>query len=343
MYVLKIKSFELNKNITPVLYAFLVYILSFAISKLFNTGIHESFKAFYRCLIDSFVFYWFYAFVFKDSKKNDLLKKGFLLATLVTISYGFLQFFHLDFFNRQENIERISGFHKNTYSFAGQLIVFYFFIYHEFKKNISKLFIPLSLTFFCILNSSERAVIFGVVIGTILYLVLEKVKMENLIKISLALISPFLITIFFRNYVARRLKTTFSKNGAIRKNVRFKLWKSALIVWKKNIIFGSGKFPMFIYKAGAKIQYLTHAHNTYLQILVSNGLFGLIGFLYLFSTIIKTLIFKLGKNSYSACLLCMIVSFAFEGLFEFFWGDSEVRYLLLSFTGFAFGNLLDKE
>lgn len=344
LLLLKQKKIDFNTDLSLIIKAFLIYIFAFTVSKFINSGCNESCKVLLKTFQDLFIFLWAYLFVLKNDKNNKLFKCGLFLAIFITIGYGISQFFHMDIFHRQQNINRISGFHKNTYSYAGQLIVFFFFLLLEAKKNTNKLLkiTLLGLTFFCILNSSERAVILGVLVGIVVYFFLTNTKKEDLAKIIFVISLPLLVTKIFHSYVLKRINNTFTSSRGIRGNIRFKIWKSAIAVWKKNLLFGAGKFPVFIYKpaAGFKIQYLTHAHNIYLQILVANGLLGLVAFLNLFYTFIIVLLRHMKESRFALCLLLIIVAFSIEGIFEFFYGDSEVRYLLLFFSGYTFGNLI---
>lgn len=343
LFLLKQKEVDYSPDLSFIIKAFLIYIFAFTISKLINSGCNEACKALIKTFQDLFIFLWAYVFISRKENRK-IFGYGLFLAIFITVGYGILQFFHLDFFYRQENINRISGFHRNTYSYAGQLIVFFFFLLLECKKNTNKIFKTalLSLTFFCILNSSERAVILGVLIAIVFYLFFTNTKKEDFTKIVFVLSLPFLITTIFHDYVLKRINNAFSSSKGVKRNIRFKIWKSAIAVWKKNILFGVGKFPVFIYKptGGFKIQYLTHAHNVYLQILVANGLLGLLAFLNLFYTFIRILLKHVRQSNVALCLLLIIIAFSVEGFFEFFYGDSEVRYLLIYFSGYTFGNLI---
>ena len=110
-------------------------------------------------------------------------------------------------------------------------------------------------------------------------------------------------------------------------------------MWKKNILFGVGKFPEVYHQIPGKSSYkvLTHAHNVYLQILVTNGLMGLFAYLTLIFAILNDMFSNLKTNKYACALVAVVFAFMAEGCFEFFWGDSEVRYLFLYFAGFVSG------
>ena len=132
----------------------------------------------------------------------------------------------------------------------------------------------------------------------------------------------------------------------LKTNPRLKIWGIAFSIWKRNILVGAGKFPVvYLCKEVSnnfKMQVLTHAHNVYLQVLVTNGIVGLLGFLNLFLAFFKELLNNVThkKNKYYACLFAVFTAYFIEGFFECFWSDSEVRYLLLYFLGFTYSSVL---
>jgi len=339
------RKFEVPDEVRPIIYAFLIYIFSFFITKLVNSGFDESSKVLSRTAQDLLLFLWVFFFLHKDDKRKQYIGKSLILAGSISVIYGLFQFFHLDFFHRQENLERISGFHKNAYSYAGQLIIFFFYFLYITKKTKNiflKILIP-GLTFFCILNTSERAVVLGVVIGLLVYLILINDKKGEITRSAIFTSIPFAISLFFHKYFLKRINNTIS-GGRGEKNARFKLWKVALALWKKNILFGVGKFPVYIHKPiGGAVQHLTHAHNIYLQMLVTNGLIGLLAYLNLLFSFLLIALRNLKNKTASVILISIIISFLVEGIFEFFWGDSEVRYLIIYFFGFLISVLVDSD
>ena len=272
-----------------------------------------------------------------------MIHAAILISAFISVFYGFLQFFHFDFFHRQISVDRLSGLHKNPYTYAGQLIIFFFFLLNEWYRKERKLFRLLfsALCFFCILNTSERAVIFGIVAGLVLYLIFQKIKNKDLVSCLFFFLTPVLFTMMFHKKVFKRIKNVVSPTHT--PNIRFKLWGIALSIWKRNVLFGSGRFPVVSYQVAGSypIEYLKHAHNVYLQILVTNGLAGFLGFVNLFWAILKTAFYSLKSNKYASSLISVLLTFAIEGIFEYFWGDSEVRYFLLYFVGFVLGDSLE--
>lgn len=342
LFILKQKSKQVESsflNFSQIHIAFLIYIFAFTLTKVINSGFQSGINVFFRFCQDYFVFLWILIFVANSSKNQKIIKYAILTASLISVFYGIMQLLHLDIFHRQVDIARLSGFHKNPYSYGGQLIVFFFFLL-TFCRNVTYR-IPgiliLVLAFTCLLNTSERAVIFGVIAGVVLYYALQEVKKNELPKLLFIFLIPALVTYFVNEKVIKRIKRVIVPQQGMKPNIRLRLWEIAFSIWKRHLLFGAGAFPKVYH--GLKV--LTHAHNTYLQILVVNGIVGLLAFLNLFFSISKVLIRDLKSNSYACCLLSIFLAFFIEGIFEYFWGDSEVRYTLLYFMGFVVGLSLD--
>ena len=342
LFILKQKSKQVELSFLgfrQIHTAFLAYIFAFTLTKVINSGFQDGINICLRFCQDYFVFIWVLLFIANSSKNQKIVKYAILVASLISVFYGVMQLLHLDLFHRQVDIARLSGFHKNPYSYGGQLIVLFFFLLTFFRSFTNKVLevLILGLTFTCLLNTSERAVIFGVIAGVVLYYTLPKVKNLELSKLLVVFLLPALITYFINEKVIKRIKRAVVPQQGMKPNIRFRLWGIAFTIWKRNLLFGMGAFPKVYH--GLKV--LTHAHNTYLQILVVNGIVGLLAFVNLFFSISKVLIRDLKNNSYASCLLSIFLAFFIEGIFEYFWGDSEVRYTLLYFMGFVVGLSLD--
>lgn len=344
-YLTQILSFPLN-------IPFLIYIISFSVTKLINSGFGEFINTMLRCSQDYFIVIWVMLYVLKQAGKKNLIKEAIYISAYLSIAYGLFQLFHLDFFHRQESLNRLSGFHKNPYSYGGQLIVFFFLFFNDlftFKRDSfikrSLRFLIVLISFICILNTTERAVILGVLVGICVYLLLRNKALgdKDSLKIGAWILVPILLVLCLNKKVLIRIKRTLFPPKGVESLIRLKLWGLALSLWKENVLFGLGKFPSIRYQPGdaLSVQYLTHAHNVYLQILVANGLIGFLAFVNLFFSILKFLFKNLKENSYVISLIVIIIALLIEGFFEYFWGDSEVRYLMLYFTAFVFGLLME--
>jgi len=335
------KSLQLF-NFNSVDIAFLIYILLFTLTKIVNSGIEEGLNTFFRSCQDYFIFIWIRFFISSQEDNENKVFKVLYLATIISMTYGLLQFFHLDIFHRQSDIHRLSGFHKNPYTYGGQLIILFFFLINDFRTRNKLISLVLSaLCFFCILNTSERAVLLGVVIGSVFYYFINKSNKKQLNYVFALVSVPIVLTAIFNRKAVNRIKNIIFPSEAVKTNIRLKLWGIAIAVWKKNILFGAGKFPTVYHQSGNGFSFkiLKHAHNVYLQLLVTNGLLGLMAYLGLLFSIIQKLYLSLSRNKYASCSIAVILAFMIEGCFEYFWGDSEVRYLLIYFIGFVFGIL----
>ena len=344
LYLSGRKKLNLDNEVFQTLNsAFMLYIFVFTFTKFVNSGLSEGINALFRYCQDYFVFAWVMFYVLKKDQNTNHIKNAILVAGIISVIYGLLQFFHLDIFDRQAIHHRISGFHKNPYSYAGQLIIFVFFFLSLLSESKNKLFylLLLTCTIFCVLNSSERAVIFGIAIAIVIYFCLKKVSTKNIFLISGLTLISLILTAIFNHTVLNRIRNVFFPGKNIKPNSRLKLWGIAIALWKKNMLFGAGTFPKIYHETSDLFTFKiwTHAHNVYLQILVTNGILGLISYLYLFYSFIRVLLWNLSKSKYSSCLISIIIAFFIEGIFEYFWGDSEVKYLLLYFSGFVFGYL----
>lgn len=338
--------------------AFLLYILAYGVTKMVNSGLYQGLDKLFSCFTDYFVFIWLAVFI-NDSNKQKL-RIALFFSGILAVGYGLMQAIGLDLFHRQVNPLRLSGFHKNAYTYGGQLIIFFFLFlgvwYQTWKKLFRErkdilrsiiYFCGLIATFFCILNTSERAVIFGVIIGLFVFFLINvliyKFKLEDISPFVVLFCFPLIVTSIFNKTVIKRIKRVFfPKKGKRGKklNPRFRLWDIAIISWKKNLLFGSGEYPIVYNKVSEHmhVQVLTHAHSLYLQILVIHGLIGILAFINLMGAIFVKLFQSIKSNQFSLSLIAALVAFLVEGIFEYNWGDSEVRLLLLYVLGFVFAN-----
>lgn len=347
-YFKKINSNTLGRIHT----AFVIYIFAFAITKLINSGIPFFFATLFSTCRDYIVFLWLVFHLNDDNKK--LFKRAILIAGLVAVFYGVMQLIGFDVFDRQVNPHRISGFHKNAYTYGGQLIVIFFFFFNEWiirwvkpvKSSHDLIFrffylFLVFVCFYCVLNTSERAVIFGVIAGIVVYVLLswKSSLYSKLLFPALVLITvPVIFTVIFNRGVFKRFKKIFIPSDLDNINVRFRLWDIAIFTWKKNLLFGKGEYPVVYHQATIEqpVQLLTHAHNVYLQLLVTNGLIGLLSFINLIGMVLIHLFKRIAANKMALCLISIIIALLVEGIFEFNWGDVEVRYLFLYFMGYVF-------
>ena len=115
------------------------------------------------------------------------------------------------------------------------------------------------------------------------------------------------------------LSTDYHQNHYGGRSLRIKKWKCAMIVWKNNLLFGTGTgadngelkkvYLQEDFMEAYKANY--NAHNVYLQVAMGLGLFGLMFFVYLLFSI-----FKDGLDKQNFTLSFFVVLFSVSSFTE---------------------------
>ncbi|MEG0618673.1 MAG: O-antigen ligase family protein [Bacilli bacterium] len=240
-------------------------------------------------------------------KKNII--KVFIIIGLIQVFYGILQVYTpINFIKRPERAYMASGFCDNP-NFYGSLMVMLSLItsvYYLIKKK--QIFLILSIIFFvglCLSNSTAPFI--GFVLAYIFALIINKSNKKTIFILSASLILTFFLVDFtnsFRqekilknkvepDYVIKKDITNILKQDRPLGNGRMYIWKNAIPVAKNFWITGSGidTFARVFPQDGIMIY--DKAHNIYLQMLITNGLYPLIAYLLLcFILFIKGFKFK---------------------------------------------------
>lgn len=206
-------------------------------------------------------------------------------------------------------------------------------LFIDSKKLIKKILYSICMVIFMISLLFSNALSALVGLGFIyIYLLIYCIKNKyyrKLIIISFILVYVFLMMSYFN-------KTTLLKDfinlGNETKEIakgnfddrygtkRMFIWKSTLKIVPKNIIHGVG-IDNFYYAFGGKPlkivdkYFFDKAHNEYLQILICEGIFGLLSYLSLFGIILYRGI----KNNYkekSICLVLPVIGYLVQAFFN---------------------------
>lgn len=347
----KKKNFDFITSNFIIHRAFFVLIFVFTLCKVVNSGIEFLISEFLEQIKIYLIFMWAYQFIYFSRFKFDYLRKALILALLVSVFYGCMQSVGLDLFYRMEN-GRLCGFQGNSYTYAGQLIALLFFVIEIFffEKHNSKrflYFLLILLTIFCVLSSGQRAVIASMYASLILFLVVKYLKWKPFLRSDyfylfwMFSIPIVLLKIVNSPTVIKRVRKVFYLHENS-ENIRLQLWELALTLWKKNIFFGSGFYPTVHHITPKKVQYLSHAHSIYFHTLAVSGLFGFFALVNLFVSFIYVGLINLSKNKFALSSLCVIFAFLLEGIFEYNFGDSEVRNLLFFVLAVTYANFDNK-
>ena len=162
----------------------------------------------------------------------------------------------------------------------------------------------------CIILTGERSNAIKSIFGLLVFFILnQKIDFKNKIISSIIIVGIIFTVIFSSDYLKVRYGNQlfshfFNKEKTIQfieGNLYFKLYRSGYEIFKDYPIFGTG-VKGFRYLCRNKIYILekndgcsTHPHNTYVQILVSNGIVGFALIFFAFIYILRE-IFKCKKK-----------------------------------------------
>jgi O-antigen ligase len=203
----------------------------------------------------------------------------------------------------QSNYYRATGTYSSFLTFAGnQLFAFSiglaFISYFKSWRFSKSIIVLMSLIIFLsIISSFSRntwiATIFVIVLGTILIYPKKIYYM-----ISGLVVSSLSIMFFFPN-LFERFKSIFDLT---QNEGRLTLWATSWKIFKDFPLFGIGSsnFPdyFFKYRVPGYFDAFSHAHNDFINVTVLNGLFGLITWLLIWTSLFYFIIQSLKTDSF---------------------------------------------
>jgi len=245
-------------------------------------------------------------------EKNDQLVKyvlySFLLVFLFLIIDGIYQYtFKLNLFGHPLVGDRVSSlfgdelilgsFLSRNYPLFWGLFLFYFKKNKTFEKKNLIFYFTLIFLPILIFMSGERSSTFYFILSTIyimLYIKEKKFFILSAISIFFIFLGIFLLENRFANRIINQTKIQLI-NDIKENNKKFNLfsqtheehYKSALKIFKDNLIFGSGP-KSFRIKCSeeryfvSKTSCITHPHNTYIQLMSETGIIGFCFVFFLF-------------------------------------------------------------
>jgi O-antigen ligase len=137
---------------------------------------------------------------------------------------------------------------------------------------------------FCLLKTSSRAAWIGLLIGVIIYLFFYKKK----ISLAVPLVAVLFIVLFPHGFDRLKGLFTMEQNSVWE---RMQLWKGTWNMVKVHPFFGFGVNTFsryFIEYKPAAYPDIRYTHNSYLQMWSEIGIFGLLTFLSIIFTVLKT-------------------------------------------------------
>jgi len=230
--------------------------------------------------------------------------------------------------------QRLTGFVGHYMTEGGIMMIAFLFIAALilFEKFSLTYLFSMGVIFFALVLTLTRSAWVGTVfgIGLILYF---KRKWAPLLLIPIILI----ILILAPGKIKQRAVSIFSLTNPT--NVeRINMWKIGMRMFRDHPLFGVGQnmvsdvYPAYN-KEKVPPEELPHLHNNILQIAVERGIISLIIFLAFISfALLELLKIKEGDKLTPEAIgaIAVILGFFIAGLFEYNFGDSEVKFLFLS-------------
>ncbi|MEN8154006.1 MAG: O-antigen ligase family protein [Acidobacteriota bacterium] len=242
---------------------------------------------------------------------------------------------------------RLKGFtsHWMTYSGLLMLVFIFFFIYTALREKGKQKylnFILLSIVLISILLSLTRQVWVGIIVSIFIFIVFY-FKKKPVFPVIL-IISLLILTLILPGSIKKRALSIFDINNETNKD-RIYMAYTAIEMIKDYPLTGVGAdnvkkvFRKYRHPDAKKDN--PHLHNNFLQIGAERGLVSLAIFLILFLKIFSDLI-KLIKHgdsyerNFSIPVLFLLIGFLTAGMFEYNFGDSEIKFILFFFLTLPF-------
>jgi len=231
------------------------------------------------------------------------------------------------------------------YSVLGMFISLEFFSHKSLKRKVRLLWLIAAILILVSLYflSSRAAYLAVLIILPVFIWIKFKPKRLNVWAIfSLIVILGIVSVLLLKN---QRVSIYFDKSTdpTILKDGRMEIWKSALKVFEKNPIFGTGigdyyealdkEFKQSGFTTGYYKDF--NAHNQYFEIMCIAGISGFLIFLTIFGLMIAIAV-KDRNVLYGAFILMILIFFSFESILSRFAGNSFFAlfsFLLIHYKG----------
>ncbi len=280
----------------------------------------------YNLRYEGFLTICFYMFYFLNiSRLNIQEKKSFIYILMFTIIVHFItiifqetSLYSRTFFKYKSlyptGLTSNSDFLASLVSSSSILFGLLYYFYHKKRYLISFILSYLSLI---ITNVTSPLLAYYLVL--ILFIIISLIKRTINKRIIVLLLITLLIYPIFNKY---SLFDEFKENVSFIENEQYdKLGHNRLKIWKKTglliverPVLGYGNDNLiYVYEKDANGKVADKAHNIYLNMVVSNGIFSVIVYLSMIVLIIKKIDFH---DKYSLCLLLFILVYLIQGFFN---------------------------
>lgn len=298
VYILKeYKDITLDK-VTLLLVSFLsISLVSIFLSKNFydSIGVEYDFERF-RHSFYSLIRVFFVYFCVRYFRYREELIEKFLLLIIFSYFISFIIGEYNVYFGYKKYLELKGVGHVNHSSIYSAIILFVSLnltLHSSSKKIIYS--IACVLSFFAVLQSGSRGTMLAVIVALVLHFVAERSFSKRNFLIAAALLVATGVAFLCNDYMMIKIDRGFHDPA------RIFIWKLTITEWlKHNIWIGIGTNNSYYINPldhgivlGNSWKNLGHSHNTFLTILLENGLIGLIAYIaFIFSILCKSFFSK---------------------------------------------------
>lgn len=228
-----------------------------------------------------------------NEKYKKILIKTIIILGIFSLIYGILQVYtNLTFImHYSKDPYMASGLSGNPNFFGSYMVILSSYVFSMYMLKREKKYLILSIVFFigiCLASSTGPFLSFALMIVFFIIYYHKRIKWIDFFKI----VSLFVVFYFLVDFSVKYVHTNIFQNelnpqyniSADLKNLnlsssgngRLRIWKDSLDILKKNWVIGVGidNFGR-VYGIWENVYY-DKAHNVYLQIAVTNGIFALI-------------------------------------------------------------------
>ena len=291
------------------------------------------------------------------------------LICFVIATYKFLvteELYIINAFGSKQNIYFYNNFSEVLdihpsylsicFSIASLFILNQFLFKKEVKYKKTHLFLFLFLIIINLMLASKAGILsFTLIYIGYLLLILKKSSKKKVIRLFFIPIIIFTIFFCFNSTLSGRFTQGISSLEDVVLNdkkindpvgIRYHLWETSFYASKENFFFGTGtgNVRTILYEECIKRNFFSdcemmrgmNSHNQYLNILIANGIVGLILFILILFYLFKKAI-KKDKTIFLIFLLLFVINMFFESLLQ----REKGIILFMSFTSLLIANSLD--
>ena len=282
-----------------IVFIFFIFLLSSYLFEIFEFSVFDNFLAllyFLRLIMYALFFIYMYFYLIKNKKFKIVLIKSIYILLFSVLFLCIVQYFfypdlrNLYYLGWDPHLYRLFGLFFDTYissAFFGIVLLFLLISKNKVIKNKYLRYFLIATYFIFILLTYSRTLYISILFIALLYFLKEKKYLNLFAFAACFMIAVIIIPKPFGEGV--NLKRTFSIES------RYRDYNNALVLWKKKPLFGYGYNRIRAVKAKNNMlkntDIASHSassfHSSYLIILVSGGLIGLVFFLMILGNILN--------------------------------------------------------